>query len=277
MTSFPISVRRQGARLAALALAAATAACTATPEGQVSRSGDVFDPYERSNRGIHEFNRDIDRLFIRPAATGYSSILPDEIEDGVNNFSENLAMPSVFVNAVLQGDLRTAGLATSRFLLNSTIGLGGFFDAATEFGIAEAEADFGETLHVWGMPEGAFIELPVLGPSTERDVAGKIVDLFTNPLSYSLPDPEKYYGTAASALSRLSDRGRYSDTVDQILYESADSYAQSRLIYLQNRRFELEGGAGDSYVDPYADGQAGATPAAPSDPYVDPYEDPYAE
>lgn len=232
-------------------LALVLGACSA-PDNPVTRSGDIWDPYEQGNRKVHAFNRGLDRAIVRPASRGYSSILPDEIEDSIGNVAENLSMPSVFVNAVLQGDMRTAGLATTRFLVNSVLGMGGMFDVASDFEVPEAEADFGETLHVWGVREGAYIELPILGPSTERDVVGKVVDLFTNPLSYTLPSPENSYGTIASVASRLSDRGRYSDTIDSILYESADSYAQARLIYLQNRRFELGQSDQSAEIDPFA-------------------------
>lgn len=243
----------------------AMSACAQQGES-VSRSGGVFDPYEQSNRKTHEFNKGLDRAIVRPASTGYTTIVPDEIEQSIGNFAENLSMPSVTVNALLQGDLRTAGVATSRFLINSVLGIGGLFDVSSDFGIEEADTDFGETLHVWGASEGAYIELPVLGPSTARDTVGTVVDIFTNPLTYVLPSPEEYYGTAASVASRLGDRGRFTDTVDAILYESADSYAQLRLIYLQSRRFELSGDDSDAFVDPYED-----------EIFPDPYEDPYAE
>ncbi len=243
-----------------VAFFAALSACGVANPSIPDASG-IYDPYETQNRKVHAFNRGLDKTLVRPAARGYSTILPDEIEDSVGSFAENLGQPSVVVNSLLQGDLRGAGLSTVRFLTNSTLGIGGLFDAATELNVPRHDTDFGETLYTWGVGEGAYVELPLLGPSTQRDTAGKVVDLFTNPLSYTLNSPEKYYGTAASAASRLSDRGRYSDTVDSILYESADSYAQSRLIYLQNRRFEL----GSDVV------------GDETDPYSDPYEDPYVQ
>lgn len=221
----------------------------------------IHDPYEKTNRANHQFNLALDRGLVRPAGKGYSGIVPDPVEDTVSNFASNLALPGTVVNNVLQGDLKGAWRNSFRFVFNTVFGIGGLGDPASEVGIDAKDTDFGATLHVWGVPEGAYVELPLLGPSTERAAVGKIVDLFTNPLSYTLPSPEKYYGTAAGVLSKLGDRGRYSDTIDSILYESADSYAQSRLIYLQNRRFELGSDDGSAYVDPYDD----------------PYGDPYAE
>ncbi|MEO1364432.1 MAG: VacJ family lipoprotein, partial [Pseudomonadota bacterium] len=164
----------------------------------------------------------------------------------------NLGEPSVAINSLLQGDLRGAGLSTVRFLTNSTLGIFGLADVAAEFKLPEHDTDFGETLHVWGVGEGAYLELPVLGPSTTRDTTGMVVDLFTNPLSYVIDEPERYYGTGAGVASGLSTRGRFTDTVDSILYESADSYAQARLIYLQNRRFELGADDPGTDIDPFA-------------------------
>ncbi|WP_299367205.1 VacJ family lipoprotein [uncultured Tateyamaria sp.] len=234
-----------------LVAGASLAACAASPDVSVSPDG-VYDPYERQNRKVHAFNRGLDRAIVRPAAIGYSTILPDEIEDSVGHFAKNLGQPSVVVNSVLQGDFRGAGISTVRFLTNSVLGIGGLFDVATDFDVPQHDTDFGETLYVWGVGEGAYLELPVLGPSTQRNTAGKVVDLFTNPLSYTLESPEAYYGTIAGVASGLGTRGRFSDTVDSILYESADSYAQARLIYLQNRRFELGDGEAATEIDPFA-------------------------
>ena len=247
----------------AILLLGLAAACTQPdrPQGP----GDVFDPYEGMNRGIHSFNVGVDKVFFRPASKGYVSIVPAPMVTSFSYFADNISEPSNMVNAILQGDGRRAGTALARFLMNSTIGFGGLADPATEFGIAEAETDFGETLYVWGIREGAYVELPVLGPSTERAAVGTLVDFFINPLSYALSDKAENIGTYAEGLERLSARGRFSDTVDSILYESEDSYAQARLIYLQNRRFELARRSGDAYSSPE------------TDPYSDPYEDPYAE
>ncbi len=212
----------------------------------------INDPYETQNRRVHAFNRGLDRAIVRPAAIGYSSVLPDEIEDSVGNFARNLGEPSVVVNSLLQGDLQGAGISTVRFVTNSVLGIFGLFDVATDFRLPQHDTDFGETLFVWGVGEGAYLELPVLGPSTSRRATGMVVDLFTNPLSYVVDSPERYYGTVAAAASGLSRRGRFSDTVDSILYESADSYAQARLIWLQNRRFELGDTGAAADIDPFA-------------------------
>lgn len=232
-------------------VAAATLAGCAGPSGTGLNGDGINDPYEAQNRKVHAFNRGLDRSIVRPAAIGYSSVVPDPVEDSIGNFARNLGQPSVMVNSLLQGDVRGFGQSTLRFTINSTLGVLGFFDAATEMRLADHDTDFGETLYVWGAGEGVYLELPLLGPSTTRNATGKLVDLFTNPLSYTLESPESYYRTVASAASGLSTRGRFTDTVDSILYESADSYAQARLIYLQNRRFGLGDSTANTDIDPF--------------------------
>lgn len=225
-------------------------ACAET--GQSVSRADPPDPNETFNRRVHDFNRGLDRAIIRPAGKGYSSAIPDDIETAIGRFAFNLSIPSAVVNNVLQGNMRGAIQDTARFAVNTTVGLGGFFDTASEISMpAATDADFGQTLYTWGVPAGNYGEVPLLGPGTDRHFAGRIVDLFTNPLTYVFPEPERYYGTAAAVASRLSDRARFSDTIDSVLYESEDSYAATRSLYLQNRRFKLEGGRSDTYEDPY--------------------------
>lgn len=227
------------------------AGCNTPPAGHDPNM--PFDPFEDRNRNNHDVNLALDKAFVRPAGNGYVTVIPPPVRKGISNFSSNLSLPGMVVNNLLQGRIGEAGQNTLRFTLNTTLGIGGVFDPSTELKLLEAETDFGETLHVWGVPEGAYVELPVIGPSTERDAVGKVVDLFTNPLSYRLPSPEKYYGTGAAVAARLGDRGEYSDTVDSLLYDSADSYAQARLLYLQNRRFELGEEVPESAeIDPFA-------------------------
>jgi len=238
-----------------LPVCAVLAACTPAPDGVA-----FHDPYESNNRANHELNKSLDTNVVRPLANGYGTVVPDPIRTGVSNFSANLSLPGQIINNVLQADLRGAGQNTARFLMNSTVGLVGLFDPATAVGLFEEDADFGETLAVWGVGEGAYVELPLLGPSTERDAIGKIVDFALNPLR-GLETPESTYVGVAGAGSGLDQRYRLGDTIDGVLYGSADSYAQSRLIYLQNRRFEVGGDVGTPVEDPYLD------------PYIDPYAD----
>lgn len=254
----------QAVRLASAAAVIVTVSACTVPDGP-QQSGDVFDPYENVNRGIHSFNRGVDKALFRPASKGYVAIVPDPMVTSFSYFADNISEPSNMVNAILQGNGKRAGTALARFLMNSTIGFLGLADPATEFGLPADHTDFGETLHAWGAQEGAYVELPFLGPSNERDAVGTLVDLFTNPIQFARHNPADNISTYAKIVQRMGDRGRFSDTVDSILYESADSYAQSRLIFLQNRRFELAGRHGQTYADPYEELNA------------DPYEDPYAE
>jgi phospholipid-binding lipoprotein MlaA len=244
------------------AVAVFLSACT-TSQDVATRTNGINDPYEVQNRQIHAFNKGLDKAVVRPVSKGYAAVLPVEVRNLVNNFSDNLSEPANLINSLLQGDFRGAGLATVSFAINTTIGIGGLVDAASELNIPEHETDFGETLSVWGAGEGAFIELPLLGASTQRDTVGLVVDFLTNPLTFAnLSSPEAYIPPAAKAASVLNNRDRFSDTIDTVLYESADSYAQTRQVYLQNRRFEL-GNEAEAEIDPFET--------------FDPYEDPYVE
>ncbi len=239
------------AGLASLFLASALtlAACgpAPAPEG-------IYDPREAQNRGFHDFNVDLDRHILRPAGQAYVKIVPQPVAVGVSNFADNLDLPGEVVNDLLQLQLGHGVQNTLRFAINTTIGIGGLFDPATKLGIQEEPTDFGETLHVWGMPEGAYIEMPVIGPTTDRDLLGTVVDLAMNPVRLLVPGNGTNASILAKLAARIGDRGRYSETVDSILYDSADGYAQARILYLQNRRFELGQTTGsDSVEDPYAE------------------------
>ncbi len=235
---------------AALALAVLTTGC-ATQSPEALAAGEIRDPHEKRNRTVHAFNRGVDRYAFRPASKGYVSVVPPDMVTSFGYFAENLSMPGQAVNSLLQGNVKQAGIALSRFAINTVLGIGGLGDPASDFNVPAVDTDFGETLHVWGVGEGSYVELPVLGPSTARDATGFVVDLFTNPLGYARNNPAENIDIYAEVVRRLGDRGTYSDTVDSILYESADSYAQARLIYLQNRRFELGQTSETSEIDPF--------------------------
>jgi phospholipid-binding lipoprotein MlaA len=232
-----------------LCLASVLAACAATPPG-----AEYNDPYEAQNRGVHQANKEIDQaLFGGGGRSGIVPTLPVPVARGLSNATANLGAPSNVVNSVLQGRPEPAITNTLRFVINSTVGIAGLFDPATAIGVPRDDTDFGETLAVWGAPEGAYQELPFLGPSTERDTAGKIVDWVLDPVGHLVGRPEGTYITGIRLGSRVGDRQRFADTYESILYDSADSYAQARLLYLQNRRFDLgeEEVVFDPYEDPY--------------------------
>jgi phospholipid-binding lipoprotein MlaA len=253
--SFDPAARSRGhlAVIAALLCFLMIAGCAAPPP-----PAQIRDPYETTNRKIHEFNKAFDRNIVRPSAFGYGGAAPGPLRRGVQNFAGNLGLPADILNSLLQARPGPALENTTRLLVNTTAGLGGILDPATVIGIEGKPTGFGETLHVWGVGEGNYVELPFAGPSTSRDAVGTVMDIALDPLRFVLPPGEANASTGIQILAGLGRRYSYSDTIDSILYDSADSYVQLRLLYLQNRRFEL--------------GQTGET-----DDFVDPYEDPYGQ
>lgn len=216
----------------------------------------INDPYEAANRRTHAFNLAFDRtLFGNGEQKGVIPKIPEPVTIGFSNFSSNLGMPSNILNSLLQAKPGPALQNTFRFAVNTTVGIGGLFDPAGAIGIDADPADFGETLYVWGVPQGAYLEVPVWGPTTERDWAGTLVDLVINPVNTVLEWPQSGYATAITLTGKAGNRQRFADTYESILYESADSYAQARLFYLQNRNFDLgiEEDVIDPSEDPYAE------------------------
>ena len=212
------------------------------------------DPFERINRGTHAFNKGLDHNILSPISKTYTDVVPDPVENSVSNFARNLSLPGKVVNNVLQLDLSSAARNTGRFVFNSTIGLAGLFDPSQKIGLVEKDTDFGETLQGWGVDEGAYVELPVFGPSNLRDGMALFVDmLLLDPAGQILESPVSEYRTASNLGELLQKRQIYGAQIDEVLYSSADSYAQSRLVYLQSRRFELKDISDDAYIDPYAE------------------------
>lgn len=246
---FPLKVRLIGALFGVALLGA----CAAPEVGS-----QINDPHEATNRATHAENLALDRALVRPVSNTYGTIVPLPVQTGISNVASNLGAPSDVLNNLLQVRIGQAAQNTTRFLVNSTVGVLGIFDVASAMGIPAAPTDFGETLYYWRVPEGSYAELPIAGPSTSRHAVGRLVDVVLNPVSIVLPSPESGFGTAFSVADAFGARYRNSDLIDSVLYESADSYAQARLLYLQNRRFQLRGR--DAEVD-----------------YFDPYEDPYVD
>ncbi|MEI4473433.1 MlaA family lipoprotein [Frigidibacter sp. MR17.24] len=248
-------LKSRSSRLPLAAVLGATLALSACADG-TKRPDGVYDPIEPVNRATHAVNKGLDRVVLRPAAMGYGTVVPHPVRTGVSNFAGNLGMPSAILNAALQGRGEDTGANVMRFLVNTTFGIGGLIDVASDMGLEEREADFGQTLHTWGATEGAYVELPVFGPSTVRDATGKLVDAALDPFN-SLQDPEQNYVIGSRVADNVNYRYEYRGTADDVLYSSADSYAQARLLYLQNRRFDLGQAAGkdqdayDPYEDPY--------------------------
>jgi len=232
-----------GLSVAVLSLAACSTPNTPT---------EIHDPYEPANRVAHAVNKGADRVFFRPASQVYGTVIPQPVRQGLSNASSNLSGPRNVANDLLQGNVEDAGHNLMRFLVNTTVGVFGLFDPASgSFGLEARDTGFGDTLAVWGAQEGAYLELLLFGPSTERDAIGQVVDIFANPLDSIFEDGADV-ATATSFPSVLNSRFELADTVDGILYESADSYAQLRLFYLESRRFQLSGQtSAENAFDPY--------------------------
>jgi len=240
-----------GAKRPMFLLLVATLGLAACTPARVTKN--INDPFELDNRKTHEANKRLDRTVLKPISHLYGEATSNSMSDGVENFASNLALPGMIVNNLLQLNLLDASANTFRFTLNTTFGLGGLFDVAAKNNLPERPTDFGETLYKWGVPEGRYLELPFTGPSTERATLGMVVDTILDPVNRLVPAPQKYIGTAAKIMKKAGDRDKYGSLVDSVLYDSADSYAQARLIYLQARRHKLSGGINlDTLEDPYA-------------------------
>ena len=210
------------------------------------------DPFEDTNRAVHAFNKGFDQAVFRPVSKAYGTAVPGYVRQRLNNVQSHFSLPSDTINAALQGRGESTVHNFFRFVVNTTVGVFGVFDPATSMGLEDRSTDFGETLFVWGTGEGAYLEVPLFGPYTQRDLVGEVVDVVLNPLSFiSLSPPESYIPAGTYITEAMDYRYEFADTVDGILYESADSYAQMRLIFLENRRFRLGDTSQATAIDPY--------------------------
>lgn len=142
------------------------------------------DPYESFNRKTYAFNNTLDNYVVDPVADAYLWVTPKFVQTGVSNFYDNLKSVNVVLNDFMQGKVVQGGEDTGRFIINSTIGIGGLFDVATKIGLEKHDEDFSQTLAVWGVPSGPYLVMPVLGPMTTRGVPGGVFDMAANPTSY---------------------------------------------------------------------------------------------
>ena len=196
----------------------------------------IKDPFESVNRVTFSFNSIFDKTIVRPTALVYRGVVPGFMRNRITYSLNNLGMPITAVNNLLQGELSKAGIATSRFIVNSTIGILGFFDPATSFGLVTENEDFGQTLAVWGMPSGPYFVLPFLGPSSPRD--------FTGLLSTSLLDPMYQFGSSSNqsafrsyrmGVGVVDFRSQNIEIFDDLQNNSLDYYAAVRSFYNQSR------------------------------------------
>ena len=198
------------------------------------------DPLEDVNRAVFEFNQVIDSVILKPAAEVYVFLLPEVVRQRITNVLRNLGEPLNLVNNLGQGKFERAGSTLTRFAINSTIGVGGVFDVATDWGYPRAHEDFGQTLASWGIGDSPFLMLPVLGPTNPRDAIGFGVDMVADPMSYVLVDEA---GLARSITSGVSQRAQYLDELETLESTSVDFYAALRELYRQYRATEISDGA----------------------------------
>lgn len=230
----------------AFAIAAMLSGCAVKTSAQPQKSAPVemadeadlpppdnHDPLETVNRGIFKVNEVVDGLVLKPVAHIYLGVVPEPARHGVKNVLTNLSAPVVFLNSALQGDDTNMGRTFGRFLINSTLGVAGVFDVASDMGIPkEHKKDFGQTLGVHGVGAGPFIELPIFGPSSARDALGLVADTAADPFTYILTTPT----TVALDATRVVDRrAELLPLTDRIYRDSLDPYASIRSVYQQHR------------------------------------------
>ena len=244
--------------IAALFACAALAGC-ATTSGP--RDNENNDPLEPMNRAVFNANDAIDTAILRPISEGYRAVVPQFVRDRIRAFIDNLQEPRIFVNDMLQLRINAAGFTFARFYVNSTIGLGGLFDIASEHGLARQTGDFGQTLAVWGVDGGPYLVLPLFGPSNFRDAFGLAVDLYTTPPAHLIAGTTGTWITVGTyVVSGIDLRSRNIETLEQIKANALDYYAQFRSIARQYRDGQIRAARGlaeqpDDLVDPGAPAQ----------------------
>ncbi len=239
----------------------AVAGCATPHPGSMDQAVNS-DPYEKTNRAIYGFNRGLDRYALKPVTKVYRAVTPEAARHGVSNALKNIDEPLSFVNAILQGKIKQAFRSVDRFLINSTLGVGGLADHATDLGRPEEPEDFGQTLAVWGVKSGPYLMLPLFGPSTLRDGIGLGVDTVTDPFTYGrnavlhptfLAKVGVFGGGVIDLRSRIIDAGG-----DKVLDDSLDEYATIKSAYLQRRQNQIYDG------NPPLDDEEGEPPASPA-------------
>lgn len=251
-------------RLVSLGLLVALGACATPHPGGMTRA--YADPWEKTNRKIYGFNKNLDHYALRPATNVYRVVVPAAARHGVTNGFNNLQEPVSFINAVLQGKIKQAFRTVDRFFLNTVLGVGGVADVATDLGRPEENEDFGQTFAVWGMKSGPFLMLPFFGPSTLRDGAGTAVEFAADPVPYvrnSALDWHFTYSIGQFGLTALDLRSQLIDAdADGLLAGSLDEYATVRSAYLQRRQSQIYDGSPPDEDDALPDAPLapGATP-----------------
>ena len=201
---------------------------------------EIYDPLEPINRAIFSFNNILDKTIVEPAAKGYRK-LPTPIQSGIGNFLDNLKMPLVIVNQVLQGQLPNAIESTGRFVVNTTVGLIGLVDVATKIGLEEKDEDFGQTFATWGVGDGFYLVLPIFGPSNVRDAVGTVLTYSLDPVNaYLVYEGEAWAVPVRATINAVDYRSKIIDEVNALRNNSVDFYAAVRSSYNQNRKAAIK-------------------------------------
>lgn len=227
----------------ALALSLALAACAAQPAVNdpeaVADYNQTNDPLEPTNRFFYRVNDGLDTYVLRPVAVAYRQV-PGAVRRPIHNVLANISTPVTFANDVLQTRPRRAGDSMMRFVINTTAGVGGLFDVATDLGYPEHDTDFGVTLALWGAGDGPFLFLPVLGPSNPRDATGFAGQALLDPFTYASFGGSTAFQFARYGVSAVDTRERLIDPIDSVKKSALDPYATFRSLYRQNRTSTIE-------------------------------------
>jgi phospholipid-binding lipoprotein MlaA len=211
------------------------------PADSKSAAKSDVDPYEDVNRSIFKFNNQVDNYVAKPISDAYLWISPSFVKTGITNFFINLKDINVVLNDNMQGKFEQGVEDTGRLLTNTTLGLLGFFDVATDLGLKKHEEDFGQTLAVWGVPQGSYLVLPLLGPTTTRGVPGGLLDAAANPTSY--------VGAPVQLVSMLNTRANAEGALKFIDEAAIDPYLFTREAYLQNQQHLISDGKYTGDID----------------------------
>jgi phospholipid-binding lipoprotein MlaA len=252
-------------------LAGLAAGCATPPPATDPEALEEFrannDPLEPTNRVLFDVHEAVDQAVLEPVARAYRAAVPQPVRTGVRNVLGNLSSPVILMNDLLQGNRRRAEVTLGRFMINSTVGVAGLFDVASMIGVPGHYEDFGQTLAVWGVGEGAYLFIPVLGPSNPRDLTGFIVDALSNPFNWF------GQGAAVEALnysrvgtSVVDTREALLETVDDLRRLSLDPYATIRSASRQRRQAEIENRVTPEGVAPPSAGGTGYGAAVRASP-----------
>jgi phospholipid-binding lipoprotein MlaA len=249
-----------------VAAALITAGCAAQPPApQQAAAGeeDFRDPFENTNRAIFGFNQSVDRAVLVPVAKTYRAVLPQPVRDSLRDFLDNLRAPLIFANDALQGDFGQAKNTLARFVIDSTIGMGGLVDVAGRWGIPYHEQDFGVTLGVWGVTEGPYLVIPILGPSNPRDFVGETAESFADPWNILASEHNLLWVSfLRGGVSGIDRRSRYIETLADIERTSLDYYATIRSLYRQRRAALIHHNRGPLPPNPSFSRDRDAAPSA---------------